>query len=258
MNDYYVYCYIDEKYNEIYEINGKKYKGRPFYIGKGHGNRDRQHLSLYYKRPFYDKLRKMLKENNQPNIIRIEENLSEKDAYEKEIQYIAQFGIKDNNGILLNMNYGGEGGINPSYITRMKISLANKGKLIGEKNPRYGVNCKGENNWFYGCHHTEEAKKKMRRKYYIMNLENEIIQKVDNLQQWCIDNKCVLSCMSEITNKPMKYKNYVVLKDKGYNENFINEYFSFIKNNKKLLIGRSNKGKKPIEFSESIKQILYE
>lgn len=256
MNDYYVYCYIDEKYDEIYEINGKKYKGRPFYIGKGHGNRDRQHLSLYFKRPFYDKLNKMLKENNQPNIVRIEENLTEKEAFEKEIKYISQFKIKADDGILLNMNYGGEGGINPSATTRMKISLANKGKLCGEKNPRYGVNCKGENNWFYGCHHTDETKQKMRRKYYVMNLlTNEIIF-VDNLQQWCKDNNAILSCMSEIINKPMKYKNYVMLKDKGYNEDFIQKYFNFIKENKQFLIGRSNKGKIPIEFSEDIKMVL--
>ena len=258
MNDYYVYCYIDEKYNEIYEINGKKYKGRPFYIGKGHGNRDRQHLSLYFKRPFYDKLRKMLKENNQPNIIRIEENLLEKDAYEKEVYYINQFKIFKDGGILLNMNYGGEGGINPSQEVRDKISQSRKGKCCGIKNPRYGVNCKGENNWFYGCHHTDESKKKMHRRYYIMNIITDEILYIDNLQKFCVDNKCNLQNISIIMNKPMKYKNYVVLKDKGYNENFINEYFSFIKNNKKLLIGRSNKGKKPIEFSESIKQILYE
>lgn len=258
MNDYYVYCYIDEKYNETFELNGKKYKGKPFYIGKGHGNRDRQHLSLYFKRPFYDKLQKMIKENNNPNIIRVEENLSETEAYEKEIHYISQFKIKEDGGILLNMNYGGEGGLNPSQITRMKISLANKGRLIGEKNPRYGVNCKGENNWFYGCHHNEEAKKKMRRKYYIMNLETDDIEFVEDIQQWCINNKCVLTCISEITNKPMKYKNYVVLKDKGYNNDFVNEYFSFMKENKEFLIGRSNKGKLPIEFTENIKQVLYD
>lgn len=256
MKDYYVYCYIDEKYNETYEINGKIYKGRPFYIGKGHGNRDRQHLGLYYKRPFYYKLRKMLNENNQPKIIRIEDKLSELEAFKKETQYIAQFKIIKDNGILLNMNYGGEGGINPSEDVRRKISNSRKGKCCGENNPRYGVNCKGENNWFYGCHHTDKTKEKMRRRYYIMDIETNNIFYIEDLQKWCTDNKCNLQNISIVTNKPMKYKNYVVLKDKGYNNDFVNEYFSFIKKNKDFLIGRSNKGKLPIEFPENIKQSL--
>lgn len=256
MNDYYVYCYIDEKYNEVYEINGKKYKGRPFYIGKGHRNRDKQHLGLYYKRPFYDKLRKMLKENNQPNIIRIEENLSEKEAFEKEIKYITQFKIYKDNGILLNMNYGGEGGVNPTQEVRDKISKARKGKCCGEKNPRYGVNCKGENNWFYGCHHSEEAKKKMHRHYYVLNIETNNLLYIIDLQQWCADNNYNLQNISIIMNKPMKYKNYVMLKDKGYSQEFIDKYFNFIKDNKQYLIGRSNKGKIPIEFPSYIKDFI--
>ena len=62
--------------------------------------------------------------------------------------------------------------------------------------------------------------------------------------------------MSEITNKPMKYKKYAVLKDKGYNKEFVDMYFNFIKENKKYLIGRSNKGKIPIEFPSNIKDFL--
>lgn len=256
MNNYYVYCYIDEKYDETIELNGKIYKGRPFYIGKGHGNRDRQHLSFYFKRPFYDKLRKMLKENNKPNIIRIEDNLSEKDAYEKETQYITQFKIIKDNGILLNMNYGGEGGINPSEDVRRKISNSRKGKCCGENNHRYGINCKGENNWFYGCQHTEESKKKMRRRYYIMDIETNNIFYIEDLQKWCTDNKCNLQNISIVTNKPMKYKKYAILKDNGYNKEFVDMYFNFIKENKKYLIGRSNKGKIPIEFPSNIKENL--
>ena len=57
--------------------------------------------------------------------------------------------------------------------TRRKISESNKGKLIGSKNPRYGIKIteeerlkislavKGENNGMYGKHHTEESKRKM-------------------------------------------------------------------------------------------------
>lgn len=43
---------------------------------------------------------------------------------------------------------------------RMKIALANTGKLVGPKNPMYGMT--GDKNPFYGKHHTEETKLKMR------------------------------------------------------------------------------------------------
>lgn len=80
--------------------------------------------------------------------------------------------------------------------TKEKISSANKGKLIGEKNPMYGVNvyemiekndgkeklekiknkiseaCKGEKNGFYGKHHTDEVKKHL----------SETLKKSENLK----------------------------------------------------------------------------
>ena len=88
-----------------------------------------------------------------------------------------------------------------------------------------------------------------------MNILTDEIFFIEDLQQWC-NNKCNLQNISIVTNRLMKYKNYVMLKDKDYNEEFIQKYFKFIKENKQFLIGRSNKGKIPIEFSEDIKMVL--
>ena len=46
-----------------------------------------------------------------------------------------------------------------SKETKDKIGLANKGRLAGDKNPRFGIRLIGEDNPFYGKTHSEETKK---------------------------------------------------------------------------------------------------
>lgn len=239
MNNYYVYLYIDTSYNETFILNNITYNGRPIYIGKGTKNRAFSHLKLCfshkYKKPFYDKLKSMLSINNKPNIVIIENNLLEKEAYKKEEYYIRKFKIFTDGGPLYNCNYGGEGGIEPSQIIKDKISAARTGKCLGSKNHNYGWKCKGKDNLFYGKHHTAESKKKMHRKYYILDINTLQIIYVDNLSLWCEQNKHNLTKITEVVNKPMRYKNFVILKYKNYTQDYINNYFNFIKQNIKYL-----------------------
>jgi len=108
--------------------------GTPYYVGKGHGERA------------FSKHRRV----NAPQRDRIVfpyTNLTEEDAFKKEIELIAQYGRKDNNtGILRNLTNGGEGlsGVLVSEETKKKIALANKGRIYKP--------------------HTEEAKAKIRAK----------------------------------------------------------------------------------------------
>lgn len=169
MNDYYVYLLyeLDDDNNEI-----------PFYVGKGHNGRLNQHFcpSLYNTKntPVYCKIRSLIKKGVEPKSKIILDGLTEEQAFKVEHDYIKSYGTRfDENyiGPLLNMNLGGAGGVFPSKEVRKKISDSRKGQMTGKNNPRFGVDCKGENNWFYGCKHTDETKRRMKRQYFMLDLQ---------------------------------------------------------------------------------------
>jgi hypothetical protein len=123
-NKYYIYFHINPLNNEI------------FYVGKGHGKRafDKKNRNRFWK--FYTK-----KYNYIIDII--EDNLSEEQAFEREIFYINKIGRRDlGDGPLVNLTNGGEG---PSGTThnlgkvrtpeqRLKYSQCNIGKRKGSEN----------------------------------------------------------------------------------------------------------------------------
>ena len=109
MNIYYVYACL------------RKSDDTPYYIGKGKGNRvwDKGHSSAVPK--------------DTSKIVLLAENLTETDAFNLEIELIAQYGRKDlGTGILRNMTNGGEGcsGRVLSEELRNKISNTLKGRIV--------------------------------------------------------------------------------------------------------------------------------
>ncbi len=129
-NKFYVYCYIDPRNDE------------PIYIGKGHGDRDQQHLHECYEkrnttRPFHIYLRQMLDQEVTPNISRIAIDLAETEAFFFEGFFIDALGIqgsRKNPGTLLNGFRGGSGG-----YSRMGIHTKQPGrkyKGVGIRRPR--------------------------------------------------------------------------------------------------------------------------
>lgn len=234
---YYVYCYIDETYTDYkFELNGKIYKGKPFYIGKGTSTRDIFHWNfakLHNKQtPFYSKLSKMVKENNTPKIVHIYDNIDELTAYDLETKCIAKLDIFENGGPLLNLNYGGTGGVLPTQKVKNKISNSRKGKCIGIQNYFYGKDHSGINNAFYGKHHSEESKIKMRRIYYIGNLETESYEKIDNIAEYCNKHNISLVLLISRCNRFMCYKNLILLKDNEYDIHDVEYYFNYAFSNK--------------------------
>jgi group I intron endonuclease len=91
------------------------------------------------------------------------EGLTKEDASMKEKELIKQY--KSNNSEYgYNISSGGEGGregVPQSEEAKRKVSIANKGRLAGEKNHLYGVRKYQKENPFYGKHHTEETKEKL-------------------------------------------------------------------------------------------------
>lgn len=110
---FYSYLYIDPRTN------------KPFYVGKGKEDRCFQHLYRKDHCEFVHKIRKMISENVEPIIHRIECS-SEEAAFDLECGLIKVIGRKDKGkGPLLNLTDGGEG-------TSGCLSM------LGDKNPRYG------------------------------------------------------------------------------------------------------------------------
>lgn len=98
---FYVYTYADPETNEV------------FYVGKGHGDRDRFHYlnrNSHYNKGLGERIRNIVDSNMIPIITRVGEFLREQDAYDLERVLIAQYGRLDlSTGTLYNRTPGGEG-----------------------------------------------------------------------------------------------------------------------------------------------------
>ncbi|MBC8427340.1 MAG: hypothetical protein H8D97_00465 [Proteobacteria bacterium] len=119
-NNFYVYG--------LYRPNEEK----PFYIGKGHGDR-------YKKSTFPSKTTNIHKKNiinkikysgNKVISKILLENLTEQESFSKEIELIKKYGKISDGGTLVNYTNGGEGtaGLGKTDEWKRKIGIANTGK----------------------------------------------------------------------------------------------------------------------------------
>lgn len=120
MNDFYVYTYT---------VPGEE---KPFYVGKGRGDRSRYHLRPTMLRRgktlLYHKLRKMLAAGIEPLIEVVRDGLTEHEAFEIERSLIAQYGRRSlGTGVLCNLTDGGDGASNPDDDVRRRMSESHKG-----------------------------------------------------------------------------------------------------------------------------------
>ena len=213
--EYYTYAYLREDKS-------------PYYIGKGKGDRA------------YKTRRKGINPpKNKSRIIKLKQNLIEKEAFRHEVYMISVFGRKDlGTGILHNKTDGGEGssgsirtneqknnlkhknlGKTLSEETKRKISEARTGKLLSEETKRKMSKAKKNI--------SEETRRKMskaqkaRRKisesqikydYKIYSIKESTIYKTNNLNAFCRDNMLDRRHLIKSLNKTRKqHKGFILL-----------------------------------------------
>lgn len=160
-SDFYVYVYLDPRKEGMFEYSNCNFSMKPFYIGKGLGNRLYRHLKEAkkgneYHNPYkYNTIVNILSEGLEPIIVKVLENVSEEIAYEYEEALVNEIGL-DN---LTNLCKGGIGGSCQSEDVRYRQGSGMRGKKHSEEwKDKYA---RGKNNAFYGKHHSEETKQKL-------------------------------------------------------------------------------------------------
>lgn len=212
MNHYYIYAYLDPTIEYDWE-----YKYKPFYIGKGKGQRLFHHLNevLQDKPVNYNKIKrsyikKLLDNDLKPIILKIKENLTEKNANLIEIELINKFKKIIDGGILTNIADGGEG-----------VSL------YGENNPMHGKI--GDLNPFYNKSHTNKTK--------------EIIS---------LKSKMWWNSLSDIEKKLINEKRSKSIKQKWRHGDIKNYWDNLDEAEKQLLIEERYKNRYGISYEEKL------
>ncbi len=131
---------IEKKIFYVYQYMDKN-KKKPFYVGKGTGDRKHAHMREARKgvnRILCDKIRKLEFEKG-VKIVVIEDNITEWEAFQKESRLIENIGRLDlGTGPLLNQSFGGEGisggidiyGYRKQGIARKITDMVHNGMLI--------------------------------------------------------------------------------------------------------------------------------
>ena len=159
---YYVYAYLDSKLEENISFDDITFMLRTIYIGKGKNNRmldhfkDRKRFNTY----FYNKLNKMILEENTPMVIKLKEFDNEQDAIKMEVDLIRFLGKKKNGGLLYNITDGGDGVSGYVYTDRVREKMRNFA-ISNNFYLNFPQNQRGENHPMFGKKHKQSSIDKM-------------------------------------------------------------------------------------------------
>ncbi len=102
-SDYYVYALLDPSESPA----------RPFYVGKGHGDRKNQHLHSPEESAKWREIESIREGGTEPVVVELVSNLTEEQAFSLEAQLIGAFGTRGRGGLLTNQ-------VRPSGMSRSR------------------------------------------------------------------------------------------------------------------------------------------
>jgi hypothetical protein len=203
MDNFYVYHLINSQ------------TGLPFYVGKGRGNRlfdhirDTKNKKLFDKNKYlFYKINKISKSGGNIECKKIIENVSENDAFNREVEEIKKYGRKNNKtGILCNMTDGGEGSSGYIVTNKMKIHLSEKRTQFLNNNP----DIKRELIERMRKYQLQGSKASVNiiSKYYTFVTPNDKVITIKNLSDFCRINNLNRDKMQKLIGGiKYKYKGY--------------------------------------------------
>lgn len=193
---FYIYVYLNPLKKGDFNYNDIHFDYEPFYIGKGYGTRIKKHLCECNINNCKNKLkvntiRKIQSKKLSPIMIKLFENLTEKQSFKKERELIKLIGRRDlKKGCLVNMTDGGDGytgvhfgrlGKPLSEETKKKISetIKRQGKWAGNNNPsKTKEHREMMSKLLSGRIISEETKEKLRKKALLRTHTEETKKKI--------------------------------------------------------------------------------
>ncbi len=130
---FYVYAYLNPLQRGTYSAGSVTFNYRPFYVGKGTGDRLEDHLREanglipITNKQKVDMVRSLIERDDHPLIVKVRENLTHPEALALEKQLIDAFGIALQGGLLSNICLGNTAQTwNSDLITFIYMMLSNE------------------------------------------------------------------------------------------------------------------------------------
>lgn len=186
---YYVYLLLDSSKTGKYQYGDFVFNHEPFYVGKGKGYRIKNTTKDLRSNLFKTRKVKKLLENNIEIIkIKLFDNITEEESFEKEKMLIETIGRRDlKKGPLTNLTDGGEGTSGFVYTeeTLIKRSISQTGEGNGffghkhtqEVRDKHSLLVSGSSHPMFGKKHSDEVRLKL-KKHREENISNDLIKEV--------------------------------------------------------------------------------
>ena len=132
MFKHYIYIYLNPLKRGEYNFDKFSFEYEPFYVGKGKNRRINVHLNVVdeINKLKQNILNKIKKENKEPIIIKLYENISEHSAFRLEKYLIKLIGRRDLKlGTLANLTNGGEGTSGTIYTLERRTNMLSEKKI---------------------------------------------------------------------------------------------------------------------------------
>ncbi len=214
-NKWYLYAFCDLRKPGKYVFNdlNVSFLYKPFYIGKGINDRYKHHKydkSESYKSNLIQKL--LLKYDIDDLLIKLQNDLPEKLAYDLEIDFISKIGRFINGGPLTNLLPGGEG-MSSEWMKKnnpmFKISTEQHSKTIKEK---HWSGERGKRRKQQLSEKVSGSNNPSSKKYLILE-PNGKIHFIKGLKTWCFNRKYSINIFRNWIDRGVIGKTFI--KDKS-------------------------------------------